>query len=234
MRKTRIRIVIALLIAGVAGLAAAGQEPDQARDLFHSYSQDGMSGRAGAKVRIELRRGSRSSFVSPDTAFRAGDKIKFHFETNFAAYVKIYNRGSSGKLEKLFPYPGVGSRVKTSSDYVVPAAADEWFEFDKKKGVENLYFSFSSESPNPLAIAASRPVNSGARNRPPKTAKNDVVTVRKMEEEAEYESEINEADWVDSDSRDINRVKAGNEEYIFGQKQNAGRIVRITFELRHN
>lgn len=231
VRKT---IIVLSLVLGLC-LVAAGQEQSQSRDLFHSYSQNGMSGRAGAKVRIDLQRGDRRSFVQPSTVFRAGDRIKFHFETNFAAYVKIYNRGSSGKLEKLFPYPGASSRVKALSDYVVPSAPDEWFEFDEKKGVEKLYFSFSSEPPHKQAP---KTANSAGGNRPPKPAnpvKSDIVTVRNSKDESEDElDEIEESDWADSDSRDISRVKVGNEEYIFGLKQSSGRVVRITFELRHN
>jgi hypothetical protein len=221
-------MMIAILLMSAVCLSARGQEPSQARDLFRSYSPDGANGNAGAKVRIELLRGSRRSFVSPDTIFRAGDKIKFHFETNFAAFVKIYNRGSSGKLEKLFPYPGVKSRVQASSDYVVPAAPEEWFEFDEKKGVEKIFFSFSADSP---AAPAAKP---GAKKRPPAPGEKDIVTVRNTEDNSAHEPEEikDEADW--SDTHDLKRILVDDEQYIFKGKQSPDRVVRITFRLQHH
>jgi hypothetical protein len=220
------KLMIVVLLAGALSVAANGQEEGQARDLYHSYSANGSSGKAGAKIRIELLRNNRRRFVSPDTTFRAGDQVKFHFEANFPAYVRIYNRGSSGKLKRLFPEAGERSRIKALSDHVVPD--DGWFVFDDKPGAENLYFSFSSEPPH-------RPTPPAAKKRPqPKEPKEkDVVEVRNAGDELEDEAdeEIEESEW--EDSRDISRMKTSNEEYVFGKTQGAEKTVRITIQLRH-
>ncbi|MGH9940426.1 MAG: DUF4384 domain-containing protein, partial [Blastocatellia bacterium] len=131
-------IVIVLLSAAFSGVR--GQDDEQARDLFVSYAATGSKGRPGAKVNIELLRGGKRRFVPLDTVFRSGDKIKLYFETNFPAFVEIYNLGSSGDRRKLFPYAGTGPRVKVTSSHVVPYKATEWFEFDDTPGTERLSF----------------------------------------------------------------------------------------------
>jgi hypothetical protein len=76
--------------------------------------------------------------------FRAGDKVKFHFETNFNAYVKVINIGSTGALQLLYPYRGATEFVTRARDYAIPQG-DLWFEFDRNPGAEQLTFVFSSQ-----------------------------------------------------------------------------------------
>ncbi|MBC7797587.1 MAG: DUF4384 domain-containing protein, partial [Pyrinomonadaceae bacterium] len=63
-------------------------------------------GKPGAKVIIERSRNGKIAFVSPNSLFRSGDKIRLRFETNFNGYLAIVNVGPSGDLKLLFPYEG--------------------------------------------------------------------------------------------------------------------------------
>src|SRR5262245_62215667 len=135
-------IAIALLLTAFPGVGVSGQAQNedvgQARDLFVSYAATGSNGRPGAKIKIELLRSGKRRFVPLDTIFQSGDRVKLHFETNFPAFVEIYNLGSSGARQKLFPHAGLGSRVKVTSSYIVPYKATEWFELDVTPGAERL------------------------------------------------------------------------------------------------
>src|SRR5262249_22864184 len=100
----------------------------------------------------------KREFVAPTTVFRAGDKVKLHFEINFPAYVEIYNQGSSGAFRKLFPYGDAGVQVKARTAYTIPSRASEWFEFDQTPGIERLSLIFSEVRIRPAhSVAQSAP-----------------------------------------------------------------------------
>jgi hypothetical protein len=152
--KRVIYVIAFLILCGAAQAFAQGgaQSSAGARDLFNTYKSDNTSaaastsvattGRPGVRVRIELDRGGRARWVSPKTTFQAGDRVRFHFNMNFAGYVVIINQGSSGKRTLLFPYEGVSNRVGRTADYTVPQG-EAWFEFDQTAGDEQLTFIMS-------------------------------------------------------------------------------------------
>src|SRR5262245_26616517 len=140
-------IIIGLFTALLSG-SAFGQDDGQAKELYLSYGSTSSQGQPGAKLRLELLRNGERKFVPLDTIFYNGDKVKFHFEVNFPAYVEIYNRASSGKDQRLFPFSGAARRVNPTSDYIVPGGA-QWFEFTGKAGEERLTFLFSSAQIRP-------------------------------------------------------------------------------------
>ncbi len=138
--------VVLLLCAMNSPLFA--QEEDNAKNLYLVRVSNPQKGHPGARVRIELLRDGQRSFVSRATIFRAGDKVKFHFETNFAAYVKILNVGTSGKLQLLFPYAGASELVPKTKNFAIPNDSEDdtgWFAFDHKPGKEQLAFIFSQQ-----------------------------------------------------------------------------------------
>jgi hypothetical protein len=221
-------ITVVFFIAVILTATGYGQSEDQARDFFRAYAATGAKGRPGAKIRIELLRGGRRQFVPLDTVFRSGDKVKLHFEVNFPAYVEIYNHGSSGEIERLFPYQGSNSRVKVTSPYVVPNRATEWFEFDNTPGTEKLAFIFSRAQIRPTAKpqkpqgtqTPKRPsegVNPGAQSAGDDTqqALNDLNS-RALEE-----------------GRDLNRVQVRDEYYVFCDAQRLRRTVGVMIALKH-
>jgi len=154
----------ALLLSVFSGAAFAqpsfAQEDEQsAKNLYLAHARDSKRGRPGVKITIELKRGEKMQKVPLNYSFRAGDKVKFHFETNFNAYVKIINIGSTGALQLLYPYSGANELVTRTKDYAVPQG-DLWFEFDRNPGTERLTFVFSAKpllAETQTASAAPRP-----------------------------------------------------------------------------
>lgn len=209
--------LIATLFIAAAFLTttAWGQSEDDAKDLFRTYATTGTKGRPGAKIRIELLRNGQRQFVPLDTVFRSGDKVKLHFEVNFPAYVEIYNQGSSGDVQRLFPYEGTNTRIKVTSGYTVPNKATEWFEFDNTPGTEKLAFIFSRAQ----IVAKKQPgivVNPGKSE-----ADKTQLAINDLNKSALEEG------------RDLNRVQVKDEHYVFGNAQKLQRAVGVLIALQH-
>ena len=101
-----------------------------------------------------MKRDDTVKSVPLNFAFRSGDKVKFHFEANFNAYVNILNNGTKGDWQTLYPYAGATEFVGQTKGYAIPRAADLWFEFDENPGTEQLVFIFSAKA---LAGAGKEP-----------------------------------------------------------------------------
>ena len=143
--KKLILLVMALAFAlSVFSGAAFAQEEEGAKNLYLAHARDSNRGRPGIKILIELKRDGETRMVPLDYAFRAGDKVKFHFETNFNAYVRVINLGTDGKPQLLYPYQGAPELVTRSRHYAIPQG-ELWFEFDQSPGTEQLSFIFSSK-----------------------------------------------------------------------------------------
>lgn len=135
---------LALMLSAFSFAALAQEAEQNPKNLYLAHGRDTKRGRPGAKVTIELKRDGVKRRVPLEYTFRAGDKVKFHFETNFNAYVKIINIGSTGTPQLLYPYRGATELVAKARDYAIPQG-DLWFEFDNNSGTEQLTFVFSSQ-----------------------------------------------------------------------------------------
>lgn len=210
------KLITALFIAtAFLATTAFAQSEEDAKDLFRTHVANANKGKPGVKIRIELLRNGQRQFVPLDTTFRSGDRVKLHFEANFPAYVEIYNQGSSGNVQRLFPYEGATARVKVVSAYVVPRKATEWFEFDDTPGTEKLAFIFSRAQ----IVAKKKPgavVNPG-QNEADKTqlALNDL-----------NKSALEQG-------RDLNRVQVKDEHYVFGNPEKLKQAVGVLIALQH-
>jgi hypothetical protein len=140
---------LALLLSVFSAAAFAQEDDKSARNLYLAHASDSKRGRPGVRISIELKRDGATRKVALNYLFRAGDRVKFHFETNFNAYVKIINIGSTGTPQLLYPYRGASELVIRTRDYAIPQG-DLWFEFDQNPGTERLTFVFSSQ---PLLVA---------------------------------------------------------------------------------
>ncbi|MGH9834095.1 MAG: DUF4384 domain-containing protein [Blastocatellia bacterium] len=221
-------ISVVFLVTAVLTATGYGQEDDQARDFFRAYAATGGKGRPGAKIRIELLRDGRRQFVPLDTVFRSGDKVKLHFEVNFPAYVEIYNHGSSGDVQRLFPYQGANSRVKVTSPYVVPNRATEWFEFDDTPGTEKLAFIFSQAQIRPAA-KPQKPQGTQPPKRP-----SDSVNPGAQSAGDETQQALNDLNSrALEEGRDLNRVQVRDEYYVFCDAPRLRRTVGVMIALKH-
>ncbi|MDX2043192.1 MAG: DUF4384 domain-containing protein [Acidobacteriota bacterium] len=216
---------IATLFIAVAFLTtnAFAQSEDDARDLFRTHVANANKGRPGVKIRIELLRNGQRQFVPLNTEFSSGDKVKLHFEANFPAYVEIYNQGSSGNVQRLFPYETATSPVKVVSGYVVPRKATEWFEFDATPGTEKLAFIFSRAQ-----IVAKPPVQTVAKKKPG-------LVVNPGQSEADKtqlaQNDLNKS--ALEQGRDLNRVQVKDEHYVFGNPEKLKQAVGVLITLQH-
>jgi Domain of unknown function (DUF4384) len=134
--------MLALALLPVGTFAQDGEQ--SAKNLYLVHARNAKRGQPGVKIAIELKRDGVTRKVPLTYSFREGDKVRFHFETNFNAYVKIINGGSSGALQLLYPYQGAPELVVKRKVYSVPRG-DLWFEFDRNPGVERLVLIFSSQ-----------------------------------------------------------------------------------------
>ena len=168
------KLMFSLLLAGglllnlaLPSLAQVTGQETEAKNLFLAHASNPQQGKPGVKIRLELKRGEQKVGMVPlNYKFKAGDKVKFHFETNFAAYVTILNLGTDGSKQLLFPYPGSTERVPKAKDSVLPQG-DMWFEFDETPGTERMMFIFSAQSLlNAAGAAPSASQGSVSVNRP--------------------------------------------------------------------
>ena len=135
MKKNILLIVVLLCLSFVAVNAQAKKD---ARDLYLEKSQP------GAKLTLILNRKGKISSVPFKTVFQSGDKVAFKFATNYAAYVAVITKGSSGKRKLLFPYNGAKDRISAGETFRIPTG-ENWFVFDDTPGREELVFVMSNK-----------------------------------------------------------------------------------------
>jgi len=138
------RLSCILFLIAIFALPALGQN-QRSRDLYFSYrSGTSSAGQPGAKIVVSLNRSGTIQMVSPDTVFRSGDKVRFHLYLNFNGYLAVLNQGTSGRINRLYPYIGAPYQVQASGEIVVPGK-EAWFAFDETPGIEEVTFLMSKD-----------------------------------------------------------------------------------------
>jgi Domain of unknown function (DUF4384) len=224
-------VALAFLLTAFSGAASAQEDEQSAKNLYLAHDRDSKRGRPGVKITVELKREGVTRKVPMNYAFLAGDKVKFHFETNFNAYVKIINVGSTGALQLLYPYRGGAEFVTKTKDYAIPQG-DLWFEFDRNQGTEELTFVFSSQ---PLLAETQ---SHGAAPRPNQGS----VTPNRQNHSARSEGDEQQA-LADLNSRslengkDFNLVQDSQENdscaYGVASTQTVRKPIGVRINLRH-
>lgn len=91
--------------------------------------------------------------VTDKHRFRSGDRIRLVFEANAQGHLYIFQRGSSGRGQLLFPDRRINEGRNTIEPYrrvslPPPTGPSQgWWEFDANKGEEQIYLFFS---PKPI------------------------------------------------------------------------------------
>lgn len=82
--------------------------------------------------------------INSATVFSSGDRLRFRVSANFAGYLYVMNRGTSGGYELLFPRSDTGgdNRIEKGRDYVIPAARG-WFKVSGPPGQDIVYWLIS-------------------------------------------------------------------------------------------
>jgi hypothetical protein len=138
---------IALVLVGLATTSIGadrkqnqkGTEASRARGLFVSKNSDAMR-----VLVLKLTNGPLVP-VDPSNEFKAGDKIKIQFESNFEGYIYVVNIEPNGKRKLLFPDPDrPDNAVRPDVLYNIPPG-NAAIEFDKEKGTEVLQVIMSRD-----------------------------------------------------------------------------------------
>ena len=82
--------------------------------------------------------------VASDFPFRNGDEVRLSIETKQDGYLYLVQKGSSGKLNVLFPDRRIAKgahSVKANQPMVIPG--EGWFKFDTRPGTETIYVVYS-------------------------------------------------------------------------------------------
>lgn len=109
--------------------------------LFATDAKEGY-----VQVSLERKEGSDWKALDPRVVLNPRDRIRFKFETTYAGFLYVYNRGSDGLTERLLPGEGADNRVEPGKSFTVPAAGS--FVIDGPEGFDVTYWIVS---PEPLA-----------------------------------------------------------------------------------
>ncbi len=130
-------ILSALLVANFSASSAQGkskakakQETMRARAMFIGKKADGL------EVKLTNDRGD---LVDPGKSFKAGDRIRVSFESNFKGFVYFINVSPGGVAKVIF-----NSAINSDQSYDLPAKPYA-IEFDKEAGTEILKVVLSYE-----------------------------------------------------------------------------------------
>lgn len=103
--------------------------------------------------------------------YRFGEKVTISFETNRDAHVTILNKGTSGKVNVLFPNAyTAGSAVKGNTRYTVPGPADTFEMVVAGPPGQDMIIATATVPPMPPQGPAPSPVSAGPPSPPGPTA----------------------------------------------------------------
>jgi hypothetical protein len=212
-------LIVSLL---VFSLVVAAQD-QRSRDLYVRYEPGSTSGgQPGAKVTVALSRKGVVQMVSPETVFRSGDRVRFHLALNFDGYLVVLNKGTSGRINRLYPYIGAPDPVQASAQLVVPGK-EAWFVFDKTPGTEEVTFVMSKEPIEELeGLAGGGPTGQGRGLAPGSAPGGD-----------EQKSLAALSNRAQQQSRDLHLEINDNAAYGVTTEQELSGLVKFTVFLKH-
>ena len=222
--------VIKIMLLALATAFSVGQtayaQKEQARDLFTSHAANPGKGQPGAKISLELLRNGQRSFVPLNTSFYAGDKVKLHFEVNFAAYVTIYNAGTSGQIKKLYPAQSNYASPPLQTSTPCPPPRINGSSSTTRRARKNWSSLFSSTAP----------VKRPAKPQPkatPKTANKKIETDVVIVEPGGRSLDEEESDQALANGRDLNPVQLKDGYYVVGSAQQLKQRIGVLIVLDH-
>jgi len=115
----------------VLALAAAGV----------SQTQSPAPAEHRMEITVERLENRVWKLVDPGLVFDRNDKVRFRYRANFAGYLYVVNRSTSGKIEQLFPREETGqdNRIAAGRDYTIPAT-ETVFRIAGPAGHETIYW----------------------------------------------------------------------------------------------
>jgi Domain of unknown function (DUF4384) len=139
-----------LLALTVSGLAQGAKNMYDARLRLTQQRSSRQAtqkpvGRPGSKIWVEIEKGR--TMVPVTASFKSGQSIRLHLKINYEGFLTIFNIGSSGKLQLIYPRTPEQSQapLPRTTDFVVPTQADRWLTLDQTKGTETLTVIMSAQ-----------------------------------------------------------------------------------------
>lgn len=101
------------------------------------------TGMPGMKIWLEKQAGCKGAYLlaAPSSIFKTGDCVRARFRLNFQGYLTIFNYGSSGAIDRIYPLENQGNRIAPKTDHFLPD--NRGWEFFNETGNENLFFIVS-------------------------------------------------------------------------------------------
>jgi hypothetical protein len=141
-------------VAGATG-QAAGQKAVNAVAKKASSEQQGtpnapaLKANTGLMYYVELIKPNGELLrVNTSRAFRSGEKIRLHFQSNMNGRLVILQRQQDGTAQKLYPdmrINGGDNKILAGVDTVIPSK-EAWFTFDNNPGEERIMVFLTTES----------------------------------------------------------------------------------------
>jgi len=134
------KLTVALSVFVVMTLVpAVAQDKKQGGMRARGIEMDYDDGRAdGMRVAVKKMKEGEFIPVLATEEFKAGDRIKIEFESNFDGFVYIVNVAPSGKTCLLFPHPDKkDNKLQARQRYPIPPGPYS-FRFNEEKGLEVL------------------------------------------------------------------------------------------------
>ncbi len=105
----------------------------------------------GAHLDVVLERleSGRWQDVPPQTVLNHGDEIRFRLTPSFPGFLYVYNKGSDGSSEMLFPLANsnASNKMDPGASYHVPSGSAQTYTVEGKPGFDVVYFLVS---PSPI------------------------------------------------------------------------------------
>ena len=119
-------LVVVLALAGAPGISQT-QSPARTRHRM--------------EISVQRLENGVWKLVDPGLVFDRNDRVRFRYRANFAGYLYVVNRSTSGKVEQLFPRAETGrdNRIAAGKDYTIPAT-DTIFRIAGPAGHELIYW----------------------------------------------------------------------------------------------
>ncbi len=106
-------------------------------------SQTQSAAPAGHRMEVTVERLDHGvwKLVDPGLVFDRSDRVRFRYRANFAGYLYVVNRSTSGKVEQLFPREETGqdNRIAAGKQYTIPST-DAIFRIAGPAGHELIYW----------------------------------------------------------------------------------------------
>ena len=199
----------------------------------------------GLRYAVLRRDGANYKEVDPETAFRAGDRIRLQVDSNTSGYLYVVMQGSSGNWQLLFPTPeisGGSNHVNKGQSMQVPPGNSGQFVFDETAGTEKIFLVLTRQPEqdlDKLIYSMQQPPATEAAKDPgatrvmvaKATVSDDVIN--RLRSDVQSRDLIFEKVDTDDDLPKVSGVRAENAAYVVNKSTAPDARLVVDVALRH-